>query len=225
MKYISVAIDGPAGAGKSTVSKAVAKDLGFVYIDTGAMYRAVALFALNCGIDVKKEPQKLIERLGDIKIEIKYSDEGQIIFLNGEDVSKRIRDEEVSVCASNVAVIGEVRKKLVGLQQDLAKSENVIMDGRDICTYVLPNAEVKIFLTASVEARAGRRYKELLEKGVECDFDKIKADIIYRDKNDSTRKESPLIKAPDAVLVDTSDCTFEESVQRIKSLVEEKQRN
>lgn len=220
MEYISVAIDGPAGAGKSTISKAVAKSLGFVYIDTGAMYRAVALFALDNGIDIKNEQKELIDRLDEIKIEIKYSDEGQIIVLNGKDVSKTIREERVSVAASDVAVIGEVRKKLVKLQQEMAKTDNVIMDGRDICTYVLPNAQVKIFLTASVSTRAKRRYKELIEKGVECDFEKILEDIKYRDENDSTREESPLKQAPDATLLDTSDYTFDESVKMVKTLIE-----
>lgn len=164
MKYISVAVDGPAGAGKSSVSKAVAKSLGYTYIDTGAMYRAVALFAINNGIDAKNETEKLVSRLNEVEIDIKYTDEGQQIYLLGENVSKRIREEDVSVGASNVAVIPEVRKKLVELQRKMAESANVIMDGRDICSYVLPNADVKIFLTASAESRAKRRYDELCEK-------------------------------------------------------------
>ena len=155
MNYTAVAVDGPAGAGKSTVSKAAAQDLGFVYIDTGAMYRSVALYAIRNGIDCKSE--KLIEKLDDIKLEIKHFDGGQHIFLNGEDVSEKIRTDEVSLGASNVAVIPEVRKKLVEMQREMAKSNNIIMDGRDICSYVLPNAQVKIFLTASAEARAERR--------------------------------------------------------------------
>lgn len=179
--------DGPAGAGKSSVSKAVAKSLGYTYIDTGAMYRAVALFAINNGIDAKNETEKLVSRLNEVEIDIKYTDEGQQIYLLGENVSKRIREEDVSVGASNVAVIPEVRKKLVELQRKMAESANVIMDGRDICSYVLPNADVKIFLTASAESRAKRRYDELCEKGIECDFEKIKADMEYRDKNDSQR--------------------------------------
>ena len=191
MKYISVAVDGPAGAGKSSVSKAVAKSLGYTYIDTGAMYRAVALFAINNGIDAKNETEKLISRLNEVEIDIKYTDEGQQIYLLGENVSKRIREEDVSVGASNVAVIPEVRKKLVELQRKMAESANVIMDGRDICSYVLPNADVKIFLTASAESRAKRRYDELCEKGIECDFEKIKADMEYRDKNDSQRAVAP----------------------------------
>ena len=217
MNYTAVAVDGPAGAGKSTVSKAAAQDLGFVYIDTGAMYRSVALYAIRNGIDCKSE--KLIEKLDDIKLEIKHFDGGQHIFLNGEDVSEKIRTDEVSLGASNVAVIPEVRKKLVEMQREMAKSNNVIMDGRDICSYVLPNAQVKIFLTASVEAHAERRYKEMCEKGISCDFETIKKDIEYRDKNDSERKTAPLRQAPDAVRVDTSDMTFEEAVEKIKELV------
>lgn len=220
MKYISVAVDGPAGAGKSSVSKAVAKSLGYTYIDTGAMYRAVALFAIENGIDTKNETQKLIDRLDEIDIVIKYTEDGQRVVLNGADVSERIRREDVSVGASNVAVVGEVRKKLVELQRKMARQDNVIMDGRDICSYVLPNADVKIFLTASAHSRAERRYKELCEKGVECDFETIKKDMEYRDKNDSQRAVAPLRKAEDAVLVDTTELGFDETVERIKGLIE-----
>ena len=214
MKYISVAVDGPAGAGKSSVSKAVAKSLGYTYIDTGAMYRAVALFAINNGIDAKNETEKLVSRLNEVEIDIKYTDEGQQIYLLGENVSKRIREEDVSVGASNVAVIPEVRKK--------AESANVIMDGRDICSYVLPNADVKIFLTASAESRAKRRYDELCEKGIECDFEKIKADMEYRDKNDSQRAVAPLKKADDATLIDTTEYDFDGAVKLVKDLILEK---
>lgn len=217
--YIAVAIDGPAGAGKSSVSKAAAKSMGFVYIDTGAMYRSVALYAIRNGIDCKNEAEKLISVLDDVKIAIKYKDGAQHIYLSGEDVSEEIRREEVSVGASDVAVIPEVRKKLVSIQRNMAKTANVIMDGRDICSYVLPNAQVKIFLTASVEERASRRYKELTEKGVSCDFEKIKRDIEYRDKNDSERKTAPLKRAEDAVLLDTSEMSFDESVEAVKSLI------
>lgn len=219
MKYVSVAIDGPAGAGKSSVSKAAAKSLGFTYIDTGAMYRAAALFAIEHGIDLKNSVQELISHLDDIKIVIKYTDEGQRIYLSGKDVSERIREEEVSVGASDVAVIPQVRTKLVELQREMAKSANVIMDGRDICEYVLPDAQVKIFLTASVDSRARRRYDELTAKGIECDFEKIKADMEYRDKNDSTRAVSPLKQAKDATLVDTTDLTFEQAVEKVKELI------
>ena len=222
MKHIAVAVDGPAGAGKSSVSKAVAKDLGLVYIDTGAMYRSVALFAINSGIDIKNNPSELIKKLDEIDISIKYDDSGQLIYLNGGDVTGKIRTPEVSVGASDVAVIKEVREKLVAMQQKMAENDSVIMDGRDICTHVLPNAEVKIFLTASVESRAERRYKELSEKGETCDFEQIKRDIEYRDINDSTRKESPLKRAEDAVLADTSELTFDESVELIKRIIKEK---
>ena len=208
MNYISVAVDGPAGAGKSSVSKAVAKSLGYTYIDTGAMYRAVALFAINNGIDAKNETEKLVSRLNEVEIDIKYTDEGQQIYLLGENVSKRIREEDVSVGASNVAVIPEVRKKLV--------------DGRDICSYVLPNADGKIFLTASAESRAKRRYDELCEKGIECDFEKIKADMEYRDKNDSQRAVAPLKKADDATLIDTTEYDFDGAVKLVKNLILEK---
>lgn len=219
MKYISVAIDGPAGAGKSSVSKAAARSLGYTYIDTGAMYRAVALFAIENGIDIRNNRKELIERLDEIKIDIKYTDEGQRIFLGGRDVSERIRKEDVSVGASDSAVIPEVRKKLVLIQRSMAESANVIMDGRDICSYVLPNAQVKIFLTASAESRAKRRYDELKAKGVECDLEQIKADMEYRDKNDSQREVAPLRKADDAVLVDTTELDFEQSVEKIKELI------
>lgn len=222
MKYTAVAVDGPAGAGKSTVSKAVAKDLGFVYIDTGAMYRSVALYCIRKGINCKSDVPKVIDVLEDIKLSIKYMDGVQRIFLNGEDVSDKIRTEDVSVGASDVAVIPEVRKKLLMLQREMAKNDNVIMDGRDICSYVLPDAEVKIFLTASVDARSERRFKELTEKGVVCDYEKIKSDIQYRDKNDSERATAPLKQAPDAVRIDTSDLTFEQSVERVKALIAEK---
>ena len=222
MKYISVAVDGPAGAGKSSVSKAVAKSLGYTYIDTGAMYRAVALFAINNGIDAKNETEKLVSRLNEVEIDIKYTDEGQQIYLLGENVSKRIREEDVSVGASNVAVIPEVRKKLVELQRKMAESTNVIMDGRDICSYVLPNADVKIFLTASAESRAKRRYDELCGKGIECDFEKIKADMEYRDKNDSQRTVAPLKKADDATLIDTTEYDLDGAVKIVKDLILEK---
>lgn len=219
MNYISVAVDGPAGAGKSSVSKAVAKSLGYTYIDTGAMYRAVALFAIENGMDTRDNTDELIKRLDEVDIVIKYDDEGQKVYLCGNDVTALIRREDVSVGASNVAVIPEVRAKLVSLQRKMAESANVIMDGRDICSYVLPNAQVKVFLTASSASRAKRRYDELKEKGVDCDFEQIKADMEYRDKNDSQRAVAPLKQADDAVLVDTTELTFEQSVEKIKELI------
>lgn len=219
MNYISVAVDGPAGAGKSSVSKAAAKDMGFTYIDTGAMYRAAALFAIENGINIKNDRKNLVSRLDEIKIDIKYADDSQRVYLCGSDVTERIRREDVSVGASDVATIPEVREKLVQIQQNMAKSANVIMDGRDICEHVLPNAQVKIFLTASVESRAKRRYNELKDKGVDCDLDKIKTDILYRDKNDSTRKVSPLKQSEDATLLDTTELSFCEAVEKVKELI------
>lgn len=222
MKYISAGIDGPAGAGKSSVSKAVAGKLGFVYIDTGAMYRAAALFAMNNGIDIVNERERLISNLDRLDIAIKYTDDGQRVFLDDADVSEAIRTPEVSVGASDIAVIPEVREKLVAMQREMAKHDNVIMDGRDICTVVLPDADVKIFLTASVEERAKRRYKEMTEKGMDADFEEIKRDIEYRDKNDSERDASPLKIAEGAAVVDTTGMTFDEVVEKLTGMIKEK---
>lgn len=217
---IKVAIDGPAGAGKSSIAKAVAKKLGFVYIDTGAMYRAVAVYAIENGIEIKEE-SFTDDVLDNIQIDISYDESGQKIFLCKKDVSERIRMADASIAASNVATIPKVRLKLVELQRKLAKKSSVIMDGRDIGTYVLPDAEVKIFLTASVEERAKRRLKEMLEKGQEADFEKVKKDIEYRDKNDSERKFAPLKQADDAILVDSSDMTIDEVIERITKIIKE----
>ena len=217
--YISVAIDGPAGAGKSTVSKAVAKELGFLYIDTGAMYRAAALFAISNGIDPIKESSRLIKRLDEMNIKISYDERGQRVFLNEEDVSDEIRTSEISKGASAVATIPEVRTRLVRLQRNMAERGNVIMDGRDICSTVLPNAQVKIFLTASVDSRAKRRYKELMEKGMDTTLETVKLDIAARDKNDSEREVSPLKQAEDAYLLDTSNMEFDEVVEFLKDMI------
>lgn len=215
---IRVAIDGPAGAGKSSIAKAVAKGLGFVYVDTGAMYRAVAVYALENGIEID-EKTLTDSVLDNIQIDIEYDERGQRIFLCGKDVSERIREADASIGASNAAAIPAVRLKLVELQRALAGKNSVIMDGRDIGTYVLPDAEVKIFLTASVEERARRRYTELVERGCDADFEKVKKDIEYRDKNDSERKFAPLRQAEDATLVDTSDMTIEEVIEKITKLI------
>lgn len=217
---MKVAIDGPAGAGKSSIAKAVSKKLGFVYIDTGAMYRAVALYAIKNGIEIKEE-NFTKDVLDAIKIDIAYEDGTQKIFLMGKDVSERIREADVSLGASNVAVIPAVRLKLVELQRTLSEKTSVIMDGRDIGTYVLPDAEVKIFLTASSDVRARRRLLEMREKGMEADFETVKRDIEYRDKNDSEREFAPLKKAEDAVLVDTSDMTIDEVIDRITQIIRE----
>ncbi len=215
-----VAIDGPAGAGKSTIARAAAAKLGFVYIDTGAMYRAVALAAVRSGIDTKKDIDAVVRNLDTVEITIKHDAEGtQRIFLCGEDVSSAIREPEISVAASDVAVIPAVRLKLVELQRKLSCETDVIMDGRDIGTYVLPDAEVKIFLTADVRARAERRYKELLEKGMETTLSEVLRDMEYRDANDAGRSFAPLRKAEDAVLVDSTDLTLEESISRVISII------
>lgn len=221
MKTIKIAVDGPAGAGKSSVARVAAKNLGFVYIDTGAMYRAVGLAVLKAGLDINDEKQ-VMSVAEKSEIEIKYINGEQNIFLNGENVSNAIRTPEVSAAASAVAVVGGVRLRLVELQQKLAKSENVIMDGRDIGTRVLPDADVKIFLTASAEERAERRYKELCEKNVECDFDEVLKDIKARDKNDSERKIDPLRPAEDSILIDTTGISFEESEKLLIRAVEKK---
>lgn len=217
-----VAIDGPGGAGKSSISKLAAKKLGFVYIDTGAMYRTAALYCLRSGIDIKNEREKAEKAVSEISMDIILSDEGQRIFLNGEDVTDKIRTPEVSMGASDVSAIPFVREKLVDMQRKLAESKNVIMDGRDIGTCVLPDAEVKIFLTASSEVRAKRRFDELLEKGEIVTFEEVLNDIIVRDRNDETRAVSPLKKADDAVVLDTSNLSFEESQKAVIKIIEDK---
>lgn len=216
---MNIAIDGPAGAGKSSIAKLVAKKLSFVYIDTGAMYRTMALYFLKNGIDTKDE-QMVSERCDDIDIKITYANGEQQIFLNGDNVSQEIRQEEVGNNASVVAAYGKIREKLVALQREMAASTDVIMDGRDIGTVVLPDAEAKIYLTASSAVRAQRRYKELQEKGIECDLQKIEEDIILRDEQDMNREISPLKQAEDAVLVDSSDMSIDEVVEAIISIAE-----
>ncbi|MBQ6462597.1 MAG: (d)CMP kinase [Pseudobutyrivibrio sp.] len=213
----NVAIDGPAGAGKSTIAKAVAAKKGYVYVDTGAMYRAMALYFLRANIS-KDDEAKISASVDDIKVSIKYEDGAQHVILNDEDVTGLIRTEEVGNMASATSVYGAVRTKLVALQQELAKTTDVIMDGRDIGTVVLPNADVKVFLTASVECRAKRRFDELKAKGENPDFDKIAKDIEERDYRDSHREISPLKQAEDATLVDSSDMTIDEVVDAIINL-------
>lgn len=221
MKTVQVAIDGPAGAGKSTISKQLAAQLGFVYIDTGAMYRAAALFCLEREIDIRNDVSAVLSVLDEITINLQQTDRLHI-FLNGRDVSDEIRTNEVSMGASNIALIPQVRLKLVDLQREIASKQSVVMDGRDIGTYVLPNATVKIFLTASPEVRAKRRHLELLEKGTSCDYEKVLEELKARDKNDSEREFAPLKQADDAILLDTSELTLEESIQAMKRLVEER---
>ena len=221
MKNVSVAIDGPAGAGKSTISKVVAKKLGLIYVDTGAMYRAVALYAIKNCMDTKNSDGALEASLDKISINIAHQDGEQHIFLNGEDVSGLIRTPEVSMGASNVATLPCVRLKLVELQREIAKKQSVIMDGRDIGTYVLPDANIKIFLTASVEARAKRRYDELVAKGTGVSYEEVLLDMQKRDLNDSTRVFAPLKQADDAVLIDTTEYDFDASVSKILSHIKE----
>ncbi|HOM01763.1 MAG TPA: (d)CMP kinase [Acetivibrio sp.] len=218
---ISIAIDGPAGAGKSTIAKLISKALNILYLDTGAMYRAVALKAIREGIDTSNREQmsKLVE---DIDIKISHSEDMQHVFLDGEDVTGLIRTPEVSIGASNVAAVPAVRLKMVELQREISKMNSVVMDGRDIGTYVLPDATLKFFLTASVEARALRRYNELLSKGMtQMTLEDVKKDIEYRDKNDSSREFAPLSKAQDAIEIDTTDLSIEQVVNKIMEYVKE----
>ncbi len=225
MSTFKIAIDGPAGAGKSTIAKLAASELEIVYVDTGAMYRAIGLAAIRAGIDPDKEVERIEVLLPEINVEIAHSEGGQSVFLNGEDVSVEIRLPEVSVAASDVSRIPSVRAKLLELQRGLAEKTDVIMDGRDIGTVVLPDAQLKIFLTASVEERAKRRYRELVEKGMECDFDSVKSDIEYRDKNDSEREIAPLKPAEESIIVDTTGKTLDESVEWIMQIIREKRNN
>ena len=217
----SIAIDGPAGAGKSSIAKALSKRLGYIYIDTGAMYRAVALFFLEN--DVKDGTDSRIESLLEkLEISIKYEDGAQKVILNGEDVTGKLRLEEIGKLSSKFSAIGSVREKLVALQRKLAQKENVVMDGRDIGTVVLPNADLKIYLSASSKVRAKRRYLELLEKGhTDLDINEIEDEIIKRDEADMNREISPLKQADDAYYLDSSDMTLEEVVSKILSMVKE----
>ena len=214
MKHFNIAIDGPAGAGKSTIAKEVARRLGFVYVDTGAMYRTMALHFIRSGIDPKDE-QAVAASCRDVDVTLRYENGVQQVLLGGENVTGLIRTEEVGNMASATSVYKPVREKLVELQQALARRENVVMDGRDIGTCVLPDAPAKIYLTASSAVRAGRRYKELVEKGVECDLAEIERDIIDRDYRDMNRENSPLRQAEDAVLVDSSCMTVEQVIAAI----------
>ncbi len=217
---ISVAIDGPAGAGKSSIAKLAAAELGYIYIDTGALYRAIGLFCINQELDIHNK-NAVISSLDQIKINITFKNKEQRVILNGRDVSDEIRTEQVSRTASVVSAIPEVRAFLLSLQRSFAEKNNVIMDGRDIGTVVLPNAQVKIFLTASPEERATRRTKQLEEKGITADYEQILKDIIERDYNDSHRETAPLKPAADSVTVDTTNLCFEESVARITKLIKE----
>lgn len=217
----TIAIDGPAGAGKSTIARKVAKELSFIYVDTGAMYRAMGLYFLRQGIR-PEDTEKIEKACEEIQVSISYENGEQQVLLNGENVSKEIRWEEVGNMASKTSANSKVREKLVALQRELASKENVVMDGRDIGTQVLPHATAKIYLTASSRERAKRRYLELKEKGMEADLDEIEADIKERDHRDMTREISPLRQAKDAVLIDASFMGIEQVTQAVLQAFEEK---
>ena len=217
---VNIAIDGPAGAGKSSTAKLVAKKLGYIYVDTGALYRTVGLYSIRKGIDTKNA-EKVIATLPDIKVELKFVDGAQHVFLNGEDVSEAIRTPEASMGASNVSAIPKVREFLFDLQRKIAAENDCIMDGRDIGTVVLPNADVKIFLTTSVEERANRRYKEMLEKGEDADYNDILEDIKKRDYQDSHREIAPLKQADDAIYVDNGGYNLEDGAEDLLRIIKE----
>ena len=218
---INVAIDGPAGAGKSTVSRAAAKALGYIYVDTGALYRAVGVNALRNGIDTK-DKFAVASTLSSISVDLVFENGEQKVLLNGENVSDEIRTPPASMAASDVSAVPEVRAFLFDLQRDIAKRNNCLMDGRDIGTVVLPDAQVKIFLTASPEERATRRYKELIEKGSKVEYKEVLDDLIQRDYNDSHREIAPLKPAEDGVILDTTGMNLEESINAIIEIVKEK---
>lgn len=216
---LSIAIDGPAGAGKSTLAKAISKKLSYIYVDTGALYRTVAIYVIKNKLNDEK---KIIDQLNNIKINLKFLNGEQKVFLYEKDISEEIRNPEVSMMASKISAIPDVRVFLLDLQRDLAKNNNVIMDGRDIGTVILPNANVKIFLTASLEKRTQRRYKELIEKGLKVSYDDVLKDILKRDYDDSNRKIAPLKPAQDAIFFDNSDYNFDESVNLVLNIIKDK---
>jgi cytidylate kinase len=219
---INVAIDGPAGAGKSTIARKAALELGFIYVDTGALYRTVALNALRNGVKDTKKSEEVIPTLKTAEVSLKFIDGEQHVFLRDEDVSTAIRQNEVSMAASNVSSIPEVRSFLFDLQRNIAKNNDCIMDGRDIGTVVLPDAKIKIFLTASAEARADRRFKELQEKGQDVPYETILKEIKERDYQDMNRATAPLKQAEDAVLVDTTEIGLEESINLMIKTIKER---
>jgi hypothetical protein len=214
----NIAIDGPSGAGKSTIAKDLSKKLNFIYVDTGAMYRAIALYFYENDIDISLE-DVVSFHLSNIDIDIKYEDGKQIVLLNGKDVSESIRTEKIGGMASSISVFSEVRSKLLNLQRNLAMKNKVVMDGRDIASHVLPNADLKIYLTASVDTRADRRYKELKEKGLDVNLEEIKKEIETRDYRDINREIAPLRQVEEAILIDSSNLSIEEVVEKIISFV------
>lgn len=219
---INVAIDGPVGAGKSTIARECARRLGYIYVDTGALYRTVGLFCKRNGIEISADNAEQIGNAinSGLKLDIKLENGTQLVFMNGENVSEEIRLPEISMAASSVSALGCVRSFLLETQRSVAKANNVIMDGRDIGTVILPDADVKIFITAKPEIRAKRRYDELIAKGIDANFEDVLNDLNTRDYNDSHRKESPLKQADDAILLDTSDYDFEQSVNAVIRLIE-----
>ena len=218
---LNCAIDGPSGAGKSTIAKTLAKKLGFVYVDTGALYRTLGLAGAESKADIHDDSQ-LEKLLQSSRVELKYSSSEQRVLLNGEDVSEKIRSSEMGAAASEISAIPRVREHLLDMQRDMAKSNNVIMDGRDIGTVVLPNADVKIFLTASPECRARRRLRDLEEKGEAVDYDEVLQMIIKRDYQDSHRETAPLKPADDSILIDTTELDLEQSADKIISVIAER---
>ena len=216
-----IAMDGPSGAGKSTLAKILAAKLGFIYVDTGALYRSIGLYMEMNGIDPKNS-EAVVAALPDITLALEYHDGSQVVLLNGENVGDRIRTPQISMYASAVSAIPAVRSFLLDTQRNIAATQNVIMDGRDIGTVILPNANVKIFLVSSFETRAKRRVKELLEKGIEASYDEVLADMIERDKNDSSRAVAPLVPADDAVHLDNSELTLEGTVEAALAIIREK---
>lgn len=216
-----IALDGPSGSGKSVMAKAVAKRLNILYVDTGALYRAIGLYIYRCGVD-PTDAEAVAARLSEIDLRLTQSEEGQVVLLNGENVNGDIRLPEISMYASKVSAIPAVRAFLLDLQRNTAKTNNVIMDGRDIGTVIFPDADVKIFLFASDEVRAKRRYKELLEKGVSTTFEEVLSDMRKRDENDRTRAIAPALPAEDAVMLDSSELNIEETISAIIDVIEKK---
>ncbi len=216
---MKIAIDGPSGAGKSTFAKLLAKKLSLVYVDTGALYRSIGLYVKRKGADPKNEAE-VLPLLNGVKLELKYSDMGQRVILNGEDVSDLIRTSEISMYASDVSKLSGVRSFLLEIQKDMAKRGSVVMDGRDIGTVIMPDADIKFFMVATPEIRAKRRFKELCEKGIECSYDDILADMIQRDKNDRERDIAPAVPAEDAIHFDNSDMNIEETLDAMIKIID-----
>ena len=221
MSKINIAIDGPSGAGKTTIAREIAKRYNFLYLDTGSLYRTIGLFAIRNSVD-SKDKNGVLELLPKINIELKYENEDQRVILNGEDVSGKIRTPLVSIYASDVSAIEGVRAFLLGLQQKIAKENDCVLDGRDIGTVVLPNARLKIFLTASISARALRRYNELIARGEDVSYDDVLSDMVYRDQNDSTRSAAPLKSAADAITLDSTELTVTQTIDAVDFIIKER---